>query len=213
MLPAILSILALVTAVLAIWGEYKPTRTQVYIFKPVTTLLIIWIALWGQGDPAAPAYKWLIVAGLIFCLGGDIFLMLPERFFLAGLSSFLVGHWFYIGAFGTRTPFSIPWWVVLLVLYGLFMYRLIQPNLGKMRGAVAFYIFIILVMAVSALTRWQALGANSAQLAAVGAILFVISDSVLALDRFRQKFKIARVIVLSTYWAAQWLIAMSVITG
>ena len=50
-----------------------------------------------------------------------------------------------------------------------------------------------------------------AMLAAIGAALFVVSDSFLAYDRFRQKFRAARIIVLSTYWAAQWLIAYSVI--
>lgn len=205
--------LPLVTAVLAIWGEYRPQRALVYIFKPLTTLLIIWIALNGPLDPVPGyngTYKWLIIAGLIFCLGGDVFLMLPPRYFLAGLGSFLVGHWFYIAAFTVEGGFTLTWWLLPLLLYGGFIYYLLHPHLGKMRRPVIVYIIFILMMAMTALGRWSVMDSRSALLAVIGAILFVISDSVLAFDRFRQKFKAARVIVLTTYWLAQWLIAVSV---
>ncbi|MCB0156555.1 MAG: hypothetical protein KDD83_00360, partial [Caldilineaceae bacterium] len=72
------------------------------------------------------------------------------------------------------------------------------------------YMAVILVMGWQALARWLTLGTLAAGLAAVGALLFVISDSVLALDRFRGRFVMARLLVLSTYFAAQWLIAWSV---
>ena len=208
-------LLPLVTAVLAIWGEYQPKRTLVYIFKPLTTLFIIWLALIGPLDPIPDynwTYKWLIVAGLILCLAGDIFLMLPPRYFLAGLGSFLAGHWFYIAAF-TLDGISLTWWLLLpLLIYGGFVYTLLHPHLGKMRWPVIVYIIFILLMAWAALGRWSTVGSYSAALAVAGAILFVISDSVLALDRFRQKFPAARLVVLSTYWAAQWLIAYSVLS-
>lgn len=205
-------LLPLVTAVLAIGGEYQPKRTLVYIFKPLTTLLIIWMALTG---PAAtpPLYKWLIVTGLIFCLAGDVFLMLPARYFIAGLASFLVGHLFYIAAFVSDGGFHLAWgWLLPLALYGLFIYRILAPGLGKMRGPVIVYILAILTMAWQAWGRWSALAGMGALLAAIGAALFVVSDSVLAYDRFRQKFTAARIVVLSTYWTAQWLIAYSVIS-
>jgi uncharacterized membrane protein YhhN len=213
MLTLGLSVGAAITAVLAIWGEYKSTRTQVYLFKPLTTSLIILIAILSSIPASAPpAYKWLITGGLILCLSGDIFLMLPSRFFLAGLGSFLAGHWFYTAAFSLDVGITFAWWLLILLIYGGFMYRLLQPHLGKMRRPVIVYIIFILLMAWAALGRWSALNTTGALLSAAGAILFVISDSVLALDRFRQKFKAARIIVLSTYWAAQWLIAYSVIS-
>jgi uncharacterized membrane protein YhhN len=146
------------------------------------------------------------------CLAGDIFLMLPPRYFLAGLGSFLAGHWFYIAAFSSDGGAALTWWLLPLLLYGGLIYYMLQPHLGKMRWPVIVYIIFILLMAGAALGRWSTVGSRSALLAAIGAILFVISDSVLALDRFRQKFVAARVIVLSTYWTAQWLIAYSVIS-
>ena len=203
----------LVTAVLAIGGEYQPKRTLVYIFKPLTTLLIIWMALTG---PAAvePLYKWLVIIGLIFCLGGDIFLMLPKKYFIVGLISFLIGHLFYIAAFVADGGFH--WalgWLVPLTIYGFIFFRILAPGLGKLRVPVVVYIVAILVMAWQAWGRWSGVDSSGALLAAIGASLFVISDSFLAYDRFRQKFTLARIIVLSTYWLAQWLIAYSVLSS
>jgi uncharacterized membrane protein YhhN len=206
MLIIILSLLAVGTAGLAIWGEYKPTRTQVYIFKPLTTSLIILIALLGE----AGIYQWLIVAGLIFCLGGDVFLMLPSRYFTMGLGSFLAGHWFYIAAFTADAGVTYSWWLLPLLLFGGLIYWLLHPHLGKMRGPVIAYIITILAMAWQALGRWSVEGEPEALWAALGAVSFVISDAVLALNRFRRSFKAARIIVLTTYWLAQWLIALSV---
>lgn len=209
-ITGILSGLIPITAALAIWGEYKPTRTQVYIFKPLTTVLIILLALMGAGMETAAAYKWLIVAGLILCLAGDVFLMLPERYFLPGLGSFLAGHWFYIAAFTAGVGTQWSWWGAPLLLFGAVIYGLLHPHLGKMRGPVIAYIVTILLMAWQALGRWSLLQTGGALLAAVGAVLFVVSDATLALDRFRQQFASARVIVLTTYWLAQWFIAYSV---
>ncbi len=206
----ILTVAAVVTAVLAIQGEYKPTRTQVYIFKPLTTLLIILIAFLGSGV-ATPLYQGLVLVGLIFCLGGDVFLMLPARFFIAGLVSFLVGHLLYIAAFVSDAGFQpAPLWLLTLAVFGAVVYGLLHPHLGKMRLPVIIYMIAILTMAWQALGRWSAQPSSSALLAAAGAVFFVLSDSTLALDRFRAKFRSARVIVLSTYWLAQWLIALSV---
>ncbi len=213
MLTVVLSVLIVITAVLAIWGEYKPARAQKYIFKPLTTILIILIPLVGVNNET-PAYKWLIVVGLILCLGGDIFLMLSPKYFIAGLVSFLIGHIFYIIAFVNDAGFNLGLgWLLPLAVYGAAFYRFLAPGLGKLREPVILYLLAILTMIWQALGRWSALATTGALLAAAGAALFVISDSVLAADRFRQKFQSARVIVLSTYWAAQWLIAFSVITA
>ncbi len=204
----ILTVAAIVTAVFAIQGEYKPTRTQVYIFKPLTTLLILGIALLGVSPN--PLYKILILIGLVFCLGGDVFLMLPVKYFIMGLASFLIGHIFYIVAFVIDGGFLLSLWLLPLLVYGVFIYWLLHPHLSKMRGPVIAYVVIILTMAWQALAHWSLWHTTSALLAASGAVFFVISDSILAVDRFRGKFRSARVLVLSTYWLAQWLIALSV---
>jgi uncharacterized membrane protein YhhN len=209
------SLLAGITVVLTIYGRYQQKQNWVYLFKPTTTLLIIALALWGvRSTPNDPAvYGWLIVAGLILGLAGDVFLMLPKRYFLPGLGSFLAGHWFYIAAFTVGVGMVISWWLLPLLLVGGLVYGLLHAHLGKLRGPVIMYILTILLMAGQALGRWSLLDNPGALLAAIGSVLFVISDAALALNRFRQPFKTADALVLSTYWAAQWLIALSLVAS
>ncbi|PIE81496.1 MAG: lysoplasmalogenase [Chloroflexi bacterium] len=204
----VLTILTVVTAVLAIWGKYKPTHTQVYIFKPLTTILIIGIALLGVSPN--PVYKTVIIIGLFFCLGGDIFLMWSSQYFVMGLISFLIGHICYITAFVLDGGGQFSWWLLPLVVYGAILYRILYPHLGKMRVPVTCYVLVILMMAWQALSRWSALHTTSALLAAAGAVSFVLSDSALAVNRFYKEHRSLHIIVLSTYWLAQWLIALSV---
>lgn len=203
-------IAVIVTAFIHVRAEYRGPRRNVYIFKPLTTSLIILTAL--LLPPAAPApYKLLIILGLLFSLGGDVFLMLPNDRFIFGLVSFLIGHILYIFAFTRQAGLQLtPWVLIAYLLYGALMLALLWPHLGSMKGPVMLYMLVILIMGWQAVERWLLLGGLGGLLAALGAVLFVISDSVLALDRFRGRFKSARAIVLSTYFAAQWLIALSV---
>lgn len=208
-----ISLLVGLTAVFTIYGRYQQKQKWVYFFKPTTTLLIIALALWGlRTGPTEPvAYGWLIVAGLILGLAGDVFLMLPPRYFLPGLGSFLAGHWFYIAAFTVGVGLVISWWLLPLLLVGGVVYSLLHHHLGKMRLPVIFYVITILIMAGQALGRWSVLDTTPALLAAIGSVLFVVSDAALALNRFRRPFHTADLIVLSTYWLAQWFIALSLV--
>ena len=207
---AILSLLILISASLHIRAEYRGPRWQVYLFKPLTTLLIIVLALTAT-EPVSPFYQTMIVAGLIFSLGGDVFLMLPSDRFIWGLGSFLIAHLFYIIAF--MYPCGIilsPIVLALYLTYGAVMVRQLWPHIGGLRIPVLIYMIAILVMGWQALERWSLLQTNAALLGAIGATLFVISDSALALDRFRARFASARLIVLGTYFSAQWLLALSI---
>jgi uncharacterized membrane protein YhhN len=209
-LIAISLVAVAISAFIHIRAEYRGPRRNVYIFKPLTTSLIILTALLLPDAVPAP-YKWLIIAGLLFSLGGDVFLMLPQDRFVFGLVSFLIAHLFYIAAFTRQTGFQFtPWVLAAYLIYGGVMLYLLWPHLGSMKGPVTVYMAVILVMGWQATERWLTLGGLGALLAAVGAILFVISDSTLALDKFRGQFASARTIVLTTYFAAQWLIALSV---
>ena len=86
-----LSFAGLVSGLLCIRADYRQSQRQFFIFKPLTTALIILLALLAP-LPANADYKWLILAGLLFSLAGDIFLMLPRDRFIAGLISFLIAQ-------------------------------------------------------------------------------------------------------------------------
>lgn len=205
-----ISVFILISAVLHIRADYAKAQRQVYLFKPLTTVLIILLALSGDNPPTS-FYRWAVVAGLLFSLAGDVFLMVPGDRFLAGLVSFLVAHLCYIAAFGNPVGFYAGWLALgVLVGVGTAVYAYLWPGLGKMRVPTIFYILSIIAMAWQAFGLWQQTGTRGAALALAGALLFMVSDSVLAVNRFRRPFTAAQAVIMSTYFAAQWLIALSV---
>jgi uncharacterized membrane protein YhhN len=209
-LTTILTLLAILSASLHIRAEYYGPRYHVYLFKPLTMVFILLIAVQG-GGPNLSLYKVAITAGLVCSLAGDVFLMLPSNRFAAGLASFLIAHLFYITAFTSGIGFGFSLWpLVPCLIYGLFMFRILSPYLGKMKWPVLIYVVVILVMAGQAWERWSQTGQSEALLAFLGAVLFTISDSALAVNRFRGRYQSAQALILSTYFAAQWLIACSV---
>jgi len=182
-----------------------------YVLKPLTTLLMAGIAL-AIPTPISGLYRWLVITGLICSLAGDVFLMLRgDRFFIFGLASFLVAHLFYIAAYRSRGDFGFTWWLGLLYLaYAATLLYLLWPHIGAVRIAVVVYAAVLMVMGWQAAEMWLTWRDWSALAAMLGAVLFLLSDSTLALNKFRAPVNQSSVIVMSTYWAAQLLIAWSV---
>ncbi len=208
----VLVAIAVLCAVLAIRAHYldESRRWQVFTFKPLATLLILALAL--AFPPVSPAYQWTIAAGLLFSTAGDVFLMLPRDRFVAGLASFLVAHLCYIGAFAIGVPFAAAplLWLPFFAAGGVVL-ALIWPGLTPaLRVPVAVYVVVIAAMAGQATGRWSLAGDGAALAAVIGASLFMVSDAVLAINRFRWPFRAGRAINLATYWAAQLLTALSV---
>jgi uncharacterized membrane protein YhhN len=180
------------------------------VLKPLTTVLILALAA-TAAEPVSAGYRLLVCAGLLFSLAGDVFLMLPRDRFVAGLASFLIAHLFYIAAFTPRPArLAAPLVLIALLAYGGWLLRALWPRLGGLRAPVAVYAAVLLGMAWQASARWAVYGTVPALLAALGAGWFVVSDSLLAWERFREPHAYGQAVVLGTYYAAQWLIALSV---
>ena len=209
MTTAVLSIFVLASALLTIRAEYRGPRSWVYVCKPLTVVLVILLAF--RAENAAPAaYRILIIAGLLFSLAGDVFLMLPRDRFVAGLASFLVAHLCYIAAFASDGEITLSARVgMALAAYGAVMLGRLWASLGSLKGPVACYVLVILLMTWLAVSRYALAGPAGSGPAAAGALLFAASDSLLAWDRFKGRLRAAQALVLSTYFAAQWLIALS----
>ncbi len=204
-----LSVALLLCVVLLLRAELSGALTWVYVLKPLSTLLVIAIALPAALD-REDSYGRLVGLALVFSLVGDVLLMLPSDQFVGGLAAFLVAHLFYVGAFtrdGGFTPSSAS--ALPLSALGAIVLALIWPHLGPLRLPVVAYMLVILTMAWQALESSRQGAHDGAWWAAVGAILFVTSDSALGLARFRGDFPGARVLVLGTYFLAQWMIATS----
>ena len=98
-----------------------------------------------------------------------------------------------------------------IIIGGILFLQIILQHTGKMTIPVIIYILIIIIMGWAALERFNDMQTLGAFLSAFGAILFMISDAVLALNKFRKPFFSAELIILLTYFTAQWLLAISVI--
>ncbi len=182
-------------------------------FKTALSCLFILAAL-VQPHPI-PEYFYILLMGLIFCLGGDVFLALPqERMFLFGLVSFLLGHVFYVGCFFYVADLN-PWtWggsAIGLVISGRVFFWL-KPNLGAMRVPVMAYIIVITAMVIGAFTVLgdTALHSTGRFMVLFGAVSFYISDLFVARDRFLKTEFANRLVGLPLYYAGQFLLAFSI---
>lgn len=206
----LLSLLALTSTGLLLRAEARNLRRQVYVFKPLTTTLILVLAL-TMPSPVSSGYQIAVVLGLLFSLAGDVFLMVPSDRFVAGLASFLVAHLCYIAAFLPAAGEVLHLWPLLpFLLYGALLLRVLWSHLGRLAGPVLLYAATLLVMGWQAAEQHLAVHTVGTLAALVGAVLFVVSDSLLAFNRFVRPFRTAQYAVLTTYFAAQWLIALSV---
>lgn len=212
--------LILVVAVLAIIGAFLQGegRWLHWFAKPATTLLIAGIA-WQARPAASPFYRRAVLTGMGLSCVGDIALMLPVDAFVPGLVAFLLAHLCYIAAFrdGVRAGRGLLAAALLLGAFAVGNVLALWPHLPvPLRIPVLAYVAVLASMAVLALARyWQRprlplMQAGSARWAAVGGVLFVASDSMLAWDRFGGGLPLAGLLVLGTYYAAQYAIARSV---
>ncbi|MGG4487985.1 lysoplasmalogenase [Metabacillus idriensis] len=187
---------------------YYKKETWIYVLKPGTMLLIIGIACMNLNG--AGVFGILVVCGLLFSLAGDVFLMLPADRFLQGLISFFIAHVLYTAAFifewGDAESHSIIW--VVLILIAFLFFRLLFKGVKEKGGtamiaAVSLYITVITMMTGMSFISGQVLIITAA-------LFFYLSDAVLAWDRFRRSLKYRDYMVMSTYFLAQLLFAVSV---
>ena len=201
-----------VSATCAIVAARRDDRPGFYLFKPLTTFIILVGAAWLI-RPAPPPYRALIVVGLACSLGGDVLLMLPGRM-AGGVAAFLGAQLAYIAAFSLGSPVTLPQlpWLLPFVAFGGAVVADRWRALGKLRIPFVVYALAVGAMAWRAAMRGQTplIPRQTFLCAAVGAGLFLVSDAVVALRRFGRSFPAAQPVELSTYWAAQFLIALSV---
>jgi uncharacterized membrane protein YhhN len=177
--------------------------------------MLVWLYLRfisGHGN----RFHNLIIMALVFSWLGDISLHLVQSrdfFFLAGLGCFLITQGLYAFAFFT-TPgdnslfFRKIYLVIPVMLYGWGILTLLSDGLGDMRMPATLYALGILTMLLAAINRERKVNRQSFLLVLAGAILFVLSDSIMAVNRFEQPFEMAHMASMISYISAQYLIAI-----
>ena len=163
-----------------------------------------------------PAYYWLMLTGLLFCLVGDVCLISARRsFFLAGLIAFLAGHLWFTAAFYMAAGLTLGAAIGALVFLtmGSVIYRWLRTYLEhSMKGPVTAYIIVISLMLSLAVSLFgdQSLAFGFRLTVIAGAFAFYLSDIFVARNRFITKAYQNRLIGLPLYYTGQFLLAFSI---
>lgn len=175
------------------------------LFKLIPMWLIILFA-YRQFPPHTSKVHYLLLAGLFFCMIGDGTLI----WFVVGLTAFLIGHLFYTAGFLGQWRYSLPRLlsIVPIAAYSVWMGIRLVSSL-KSNGEQALMIPVIAYIAVISFMLWTAIMTGN-RYAMVGSLLFVISDSILSWNMFVAEFHYSNVWIMTTYYAAQFLIARSI---
>lgn len=200
-----LSILALISSIVTIWAKIQENESLQFVFKPLTMLAIILLAFFNSSAPMS-FYEKAILAGLIFSTVGDVLLIKDKQYFVQGLIAFLIGHIFYIAAFWTN-----PNWLsgLLYLSYIVFFFSILWKHLGSLKIPVIVYAIALALMSWMALSGTIENHNHHTFHAFIGSVLFIVSDTLLAYNKFKTPISYAPVWILATYFLAQWFIALS----
>lgn len=202
-------LLVSISAAFAISGKYQKSKFIHYAFKPLTMIMIIFLA-WERMTVSPAVYSYFILFGLCASLFGDVFLMLPAKYFRPGLLAFLAAQILYCVAFGWGLKVVAFSPLLIILVYAGLVFLFLYRSLGRYRWPVLFYMLVMSVMAWLAVSRHLGLLEPGSLLALIGALLFLFSDSINAVNRFKKPFGPAQVLILGTYFAAQLLFALSI---
>jgi uncharacterized membrane protein YhhN len=206
-----LFIIDLIAELVAIASNFQDIR---FFTKPLLLLLLL-LYVTTQSFSLVKG-KWLLLAALFFSWMGDLFLLFDSsqpNFFIFGLLSFLTAHLFYIIIF-LQLKKSLhpnrkwsPIIILLLLLYTVSLFALLYPTLGDLKIPVIIYAGVLTSMLLVAAHsfNWQT---NTGKWVIAGALLFVASDSLLAINKFYQPFNAAGLAIMATYGLAQLFIVI-----
>ncbi len=213
MKPKVLTVLYFLTGFLFIFLQNSNVFLPGLLVKAliISVLMLLFVV---TINPAKNRTHMLMLAGLLFSWAGDVVLELchiKADLFIPGLLCFLLAHFMYFTVFyltpgkniilRSRTYLLIP-----VLLYGVGLVYYLYDDLADMRLPVIIYATVILTMLAGAINRFQKVNGTSYFLVLAGALLFVFSDSAIAVNKFSHPFESSGTVIMSTYITAQFLI-------
>ena len=210
-LKRFLPLLFFVTTLVYILGGVVQNQTLQLITKPfLIPLLMCWVALGAN----ASRNRSIILVALFFSFAGDVFLLFEYKnpwLFIPGLVCFLLTHILYIAYFlsipgNKKSLLKIAPYLGLLVgAYGVALVYVLFPTLGNLKVPVLIYAIVIMSMLLASIHVYSRVSQGAATLFVAGAAFFVLSDSLLAVNKFYNPIAFPFLIIL-TYCIAQYLI-------
>jgi len=208
-----------VIVIVELLGRLMDNIQMEYFVKP---LIMIWIAVYFMLFAKKSAFTIPVLLAFFFSWVGDNFLMLSgknELFFFAGVGGFFCAQIAYIYSFarfsengGKGYLQKKPWLSVFFLAYVAAMLLLLFPGLeGMMKPIITIYALSLMLMSMMALNRSGRVGDTSFKLVFVGSLLFLLSDSMIAFNKFHSDIPLAGFLIMLTYIAAQYLIMRGLI--
>lgn len=208
-----LSAIYFIALALEVFANLTQNNSLQYFSKP--SLMLILILYYAFNTRNFPSVKYLIIVALVFSWLGDVILLLDKQYktlFVYGLIAFLVAHIFYIFYFWrirklnfvTKLPNALIF--IGIAGYSLALFAYVAPNARNLLIPVAVYALIISIMFAVSFTAFDFSKHDFGKICVAGSLLFLVSDSILAINRFVSPFSLAPVFIMLTYAVAQLLI-------
>lgn len=211
-----------IIAIIEVFAEVTDNNMIRFVSKPLLMIVLTAFYMQAVGDKWNKVHKLMRVA-FFFSWVGDVALMFVfknENFFLIGLVGFLITHVLYAVAFTdvTNKTFErlLPkkfWVMIPLIIYMLGLLALLVPGITGNEKTQPFLIPVLVystaiaTMVVFAINRFGRVNQTSFNFVLGGALLFMVSDSIIAINKFLHPFELAGIFIMVLYIAGQYLIA------
>ena len=206
----LLTLAALGGALFCLWEEYRAGAPVRPYWQPLIVLLILVIALLTP-TPVSAFYKAAVMLGLILSLLGSAIRLLPGMPLAVHKAHLLLATLLYLAAFAELHPVKLPTpWLLLLLLYAGGMAWLLGNRVAELQSSLLVYGVILLLMSWQAVEAFVVVGQLWTGLLLMGALCFVIADSLQALDQFYRRLPAARLLTPAIFLLGQLLLALSI---
>ncbi len=203
-------------SILYVAAIFFNAATVVFYLKPALLLPLIVASFISNNFQN----KSILVIALVFSWVGDTLLLFVFKdaiFFIFGLVAFLTAHIFYIVLFAKelkKANGKIEWrkpGLLIIVIYLVILLLILIPHLGSLTIPVIVYAIIISAMLYIAYLLSFHWHKPASLLLLTGAISFILSDSILAFNKFYQPVPLSGLLIMATYLYAQWALVRSCI--
>lgn len=207
-------------ALLELFGEATANQSLIFATKPtLMPLLAVWFAISTNRHGERSFFRRAILSALVFSTLGDVLMMFPDAlYFILGLGCFLLAQLFYGGAFFPISNFKNgflrrnPTWAILFLAFPCLLLAFLWGGIPVgMKFPVALYACAVTGMALSVLSLKGEISDSVFWPMMAGAVLFLSSDSLIAIARFGQPFEGARLAIMLIYLAAQFLLVQGAV--
>ncbi|CAL2076374.1 lysoplasmalogenase [Tenacibaculum sp. 190524A05c] len=206
----VISLLFIVISVFEIYGTIQNSKLLEFIFKPLITVSLALLYIVSVKKPS-----FLFISALFFSFWGDVLLLFPEKYFVLGLVSFLLTHLIFIKIIrgfisNVDSKLFLKSAIFFVAYFGGIIY-LIFENLNELLIPVLVYGLVISTFGTFATVNYIKNKATENLWLLVGALIFILSDSIIAINKFYMENALLGSLIMITYIVAQYFICKAMI--